>query len=490
MKFLFAVSMLFTAGLGAQVPSAYKLPEADNRISRNAACVADGVLYLGGEFTQMGGQERAHLAAIDLASGALLPWDPGVDGGEVVAILVKDGRVYLGGTFKSVSGKPRPYLAAVGAARAKSAGLLLDWDPASDGPVGALSSGPKGTVFVAGKFSHIGGQDRSRLAQLTDAAHGAARATEFDAKADQRVNTLVWDASLPGQLFVAGFFSHCGGEERGLAATLDAFTGKALPASAGIEGTQGKEVLRAILFRGGYYCVGVEIGHVGGLPRSNAFALDPKGLKALPWKADLNAGAGALTALGDHIYVGGDFLKANGHERRLAAFHWKTGELASWDPLPDNNTYAVAAWMGGVAASGYWKKINGQPSSFLVSLPLVEGDAAADKALERARTEKDGEAEIHYTLPLGKDLIAGPNPASDRIVVVFRMTATGTARLALSDISGQEVVSQDLGSKPAGIQGVPMNLKNLSSGIYVLSFLADEGSGLKPKAYFKVAIKK
>ena len=48
--------------------------------SVHSLAVANGVVYMGGSFSQMGGQSRSNIAAVDATSGALLGWNPGASG--------------------------------------------------------------------------------------------------------------------------------------------------------------------------------------------------------------------------------------------------------------------------------------------------------------------------------------------------------------------------------------------------------------------------
>lgn len=79
------------------------------------------VVLLGGTFTALRSPDdsvtrsRAGLAALDAVTGALLPWNPGVSGGEVRALATsEDGTtVYVGGTFTSLAGQASTGLGAV-----------------------------------------------------------------------------------------------------------------------------------------------------------------------------------------------------------------------------------------------------------------------------------------------------------------------------------------------------------------------------------------
>src|SRR4249919_3734655 len=93
-----------------------------NAIVRDAN-FAKGAIYLAGDFTSMrpagndpgvGEVTRNHAAAIDAATGALLPWNPNVNG-QVYSLVVVGNTVYLAGDFTTVNNVARSNLAAVDA---------------------------------------------------------------------------------------------------------------------------------------------------------------------------------------------------------------------------------------------------------------------------------------------------------------------------------------------------------------------------------------
>jgi hypothetical protein len=123
----------------------------------------DRVLYAGGAFTDLGGQQRARVAAIDAGNGAVdRSWNPGAEN-EVNAVTVsEDGtKLYIGGTFTRVRGKERNRLAAIDTAT----GALDAWNPNSNGEIMSLSvSG--GQVYAGGNFTDVGSVSRIRLAAI------------------------------------------------------------------------------------------------------------------------------------------------------------------------------------------------------------------------------------------------------------------------------------------------------------------------------------
>ncbi|HYA41761.1 MAG TPA: carboxypeptidase-like regulatory domain-containing protein, partial [Syntrophobacteraceae bacterium] len=92
------------------VPTAWN-PNADQQVSALAA--SGGIVYAGGYITNIGGQARSSLAALDASTGAATSWNPSPDF-MVNALAVSDDMVYVGGVFATIGGENRPYFAQFG----------------------------------------------------------------------------------------------------------------------------------------------------------------------------------------------------------------------------------------------------------------------------------------------------------------------------------------------------------------------------------------
>jgi hypothetical protein len=122
----------------------------------NTIVVNGNTVFVGGAFDNIGGQRRRSIAALDATTGAATGWDPGtlgwdVAGGEVKSMTLVDSLLYVGGDFGEIGGAYRVCLAAVDTAT----GRATDWNPDPDGYVlSLLASGS--TIYAGGGFSRLG----------------------------------------------------------------------------------------------------------------------------------------------------------------------------------------------------------------------------------------------------------------------------------------------------------------------------------------------
>jgi hypothetical protein len=120
--------------------------------------IVDNTAYLGGQFTAMipsgGGTAvtRNHLAAVDMTTGGLLPWNPNANGTVYALLAASGGNIYVGGSFTSVGNAPHKNLAEVNGAD----GALVTSFANTTRPnkaVRALALSPTGNLYVGGAFT-------------------------------------------------------------------------------------------------------------------------------------------------------------------------------------------------------------------------------------------------------------------------------------------------------------------------------------------------
>jgi len=228
-----------------------------------AMTLSGGTLYVGGGFSNIGGQPRRYAAALDTATGLATAWNANVDDW-VFSVAACGGSVYLGGLFSNVGSEPHVGLAAVD----PSTGAVLPWAADVDG-VGRAFVASGNTVYVGGEFTTINGQPRNCLAAL-DAATGAVKPWDAHlwgsvANPTPAVNAL----ALHGHtLYAAGDFYSLGGQVRPCLAAVDDSIGLA---TAWAPRANFKAVSLAI--SGNTLYAGGAFGSVGLLPHSGLAAL-------------------------------------------------------------------------------------------------------------------------------------------------------------------------------------------------------------------------
>lgn len=102
------------------------------------------------------------LAAVDLQTGQVLPWFPFPDRSPIDEIVVRGGVVYVGGGFTRFDDVPNRFsLAAIDAVY----GFVLPWAPNPNSPITGMVADDT-YLYVAGNFTTIAGQPRTRLARF------------------------------------------------------------------------------------------------------------------------------------------------------------------------------------------------------------------------------------------------------------------------------------------------------------------------------------
>ena len=179
-------------------------------------------VYVGGDFTQVDGQTRGHLAAFDTATGALVSSFKPSFNNQVRGITVGNGLVYVGGNYTSANGRARTRLAALDAN-----GVLTDWAPrADDGVVRAMALSPdRSRLIVGGAFTKLNGAPAYGMGSLST-VNGQqlpwlANQTIRDATSTGAITSLRTDGT---QIYGSGYAFGSGSKFEGTFAA-DPYTG-------------------------------------------------------------------------------------------------------------------------------------------------------------------------------------------------------------------------------------------------------------------------
>ena len=132
-------------------------------------------IYVGGDFTQVNGQSKYRVAALDATTGALRNFSAAFNA-RVRGLAISGTTLFVGGNFSTASNQTRTRLAAYNTGTS----ALLPWAPSASAEVYSLAThAGSNKVFVAGKYTSMNGQTTKGMAAL-DMTTGATQPFEMN----------------------------------------------------------------------------------------------------------------------------------------------------------------------------------------------------------------------------------------------------------------------------------------------------------------------
>lgn len=340
-------ALLHAAPAGAMPASAPQTPWAQPNGRVIAIARVNNVVYLGGKFTQITDTDgttvlnRNHLAAVSALDGHVLTWNPGANSVvRALAVATEGNTIYIGGDFTTLGGAPRSRLAAEAAitpASITTTGTLRGWTPKADGSVYALAP-LDGRVYLGGAFRHVNGVKRLRLA-AANATTGAL--SRWAPAADNDVYALL-PSPTGGRIFAGGSFRRINGALTPNLAAIDPGAGRLTPWKSHPTGyghvlslTENSTSLFA--------------GDTGGGGHLRSYLLSTGRLR---WTNTSDGNVTAVTLIGrganQRVVVGGHFNKFGRYTRRkVAALNPTTGLVdPTWSPYASGSILGVFGILG------------------------------------------------------------------------------------------------------------------------------------------------
>jgi hypothetical protein len=308
-------------------------------------------VYVGGTFTSLGGAERHYLAALDAATGAVLPWNARIFEGYpyvrtdlgVKSIAFHDRYLFIGGTFGYVGFGKKRYLAAQ---IDTTTALATDWDAKLAGDYCCEGSGEVNFIHVSNNQVYLIGNYMSINNESTDRRGLTTGAASFDLVHGNVTNWKPatgggWDLSIfrnsilsvlnrGDTLFLAGTFQTVAGQPRNGMAAVDATTGELLGWNPGMGAGSRVNVIK---YDGG------RIAMAGNFTLNNAPArhgfgwVSPVDGQASPAAVAFNGTVKDFAIHRDTLYACGDFTRVNDLGRnQLASVYLPGGAVTDWNP--------------------------------------------------------------------------------------------------------------------------------------------------------------
>ncbi len=301
----------FTDNIGKRV---------NNRVSTLA--LDNDTIYIGGQFTEIEGERRTHLAAITQTGKLIDSFTPEIAAtgsfASVNSMVQHNGEIYIAGRFDKISNATRLGLAAL-----DFNGVPTDWNPSVEQSVYLLSA-DNNQLYVGGTFGKIDGQARHRLAafdttgsllpdfeledsvirvdamvainnQLYVSYLKPVYPLNFEWVAALENNAkVVWELPINNQanrlavdidtLYAAGYFSIIDNEQRdGIAAITKTDPPNVLTWDPKLRAISESNIVNAIAFYGNAIYLGGEFETTTGVNHINLTAVDKTTGKSLDW---------------------------------------------------------------------------------------------------------------------------------------------------------------------------------------------------------------
>jgi hypothetical protein len=359
------------------------------------ALATDGSrVFLGGTFFELNGATRTGLAAVDVATGAVLGWNPVLADAalpRVEALAVHQSSLFVGGTFTSVNGTSRVSFAALDTATA----ALQPLQQSTLATVHDLALAGD-TLYLAGRlpsFSNGGialsvstGQP---LAWSMPASVGEARIVATPSRvfaadfATLRALDPVTGASIGPPLISDASISALAAADGIVAVAVTEFSDGFSPRVRTFDSATGHprgwslrldQSAAALAVRNGLLSIGGSFQSAGGVTRRNLFALNLHTGRPTAFAPDIDGEVNALTTVGQVVVAGGSFREINGNEHRaLVALAADSAAALSWAPIRDGVVRTLALHAGTIFVGGEFEVVDGVSRPNLAAIQLAAG---------------------------------------------------------------------------------------------------------------------
>jgi len=325
-------------------------------------------LYAGGSFTEVAGTRQRGFAILDITTAA---HTPSVSYNGTVYDIISSpfplggsGYHYMGGSY-SQTGFYAPYCAYI----------IDDQEvpdinfPTFNGTINAIVSDGSGGYYLGGNFSTVDGVARAYLVHLLN---DFTVDQNFTPPVNGAVRALLRDGNT---LYVGGGFTQIAGQASAYVTALDVSTGQILPGWLGKSGANNQ--VYALELNGGTLYVGGSFTSIQGQTRNRLAYLNATNGNPLSPAPTLNSTVFSLQYFNGNLYAGGSFSTINGNIfRYLAAFNPSTGvHNTGFDPQANNVVYAMDVSGGNLRVGGAFTNIGGQPRPYLAELSPSNGAA-------------------------------------------------------------------------------------------------------------------
>ena len=365
------------------------------------AIIDDGAegFYLGGTFTNVGGQPDAFIARINALGASISGNLLGVNA--PVHSLVRDasnGAIFVGGEFTQVGGLPVNRLVRLLSDNVRDTRFVAD----INGSVLAMSLARNGDLLVGGEFTQVNGAARLNFVRLT--ARGAINTDYPERGIDNRVRAVVERGD--GDIVIAGDFTRVNNKSIKRIIQFDENSSRSV-----IIGGMDAPVHALLLLDGDHLILGGEFADAGGRVRNRVARAEGQGGVDESLDTVLNGMVTTVVRLASNQWlVGGDFSQFDGATRTRLALMDSRGEVIS--PLSGSSDaqlngvpLAMAALpTGEIIIAGAFTSAYNAGAGFVIR---VNGDASQRSSFASFAADANATVRALAVQPDGRILIGG-----------------------------------------------------------------------------------
>ncbi|MCS7092374.1 MAG: fibronectin type III domain-containing protein [Patescibacteria group bacterium] len=335
-------------------------PNADAAVNTIALNLSEGEIYVGGYFTDIGGNNISYLAKLNDTNGQSNPsWTSTLINDLVRTIHVSGNTIYVGGDFNS----PADGSSYITALSKSDATKLASWNFNFSDRVNTLAEQGQ-EIFIGGQFSIADGIRRNYLARFSKST------SQIDNNWNPNPNNYVTTIAVDNNaVYVGGAFSSIGGLSRDRLAKINKTNGNA--DSAWVSGLLEVNNIYSISLSDNHIYVGGELD----VPFNLAKLQKTNGALA-SWYPSPDAGVYSVFYKNGNIYTGGNFTTIGSQSRnRIAKLNDNNGNALAWNPSANNSVRAIYPTNDGVFVGGSFTNIGGQSRNRIAKLNDTNGNA-------------------------------------------------------------------------------------------------------------------
>jgi gliding motility-associated-like protein len=308
-------------------------PAANNWV--NNILEDNGILYMCGTFTQIGGLARNQLAAYDYVNDTYLATTLGINITNVVSLAKSGDQLFIGCYYSGdAQDQEDGFVNRLIMVNAQS-GALQTAPKVFNGAVNNISIA-NGKVLLGGQFFSAGGKRKTNLAMVNLATKrvmdwGPIVHTNdpslFASYGNEGINTMATDSVA---LYIGGDFGNVDNQVRTNLAAVDLSTG--IPTSFSAQLSTSTYV-KTILLNGDDLLVGGNFTSISSVSRNYLAALNKVTGAVGTWNPNPNQLVSALYKKNNVLYVGGGFNSIAGQSTNIGRFN-----TATYTALPAFNS--------------------------------------------------------------------------------------------------------------------------------------------------------